>query len=104
MKVEELAYKLSEIKKINLSNTSKSKVTFSSEIGYIKNENPNVVLMSVADPDHFESDDRWGVEATDCYLQLQPQEVVGPIFLGTLYFRGGLPGNYITVITSEARG
>lgn len=92
MIIEELAYRIDAIKKITLPYSRVQTLKFNGEMGYLRNQSMEAILMYKVPPGSASSDTDWGVTATDSAYRIDPGEVIGPLFLDTFYFQVLAPG------------
>lgn len=109
MKIEELAYKITDIKKIPIG-LMWVNVQFSGEIGYLKNESATPLRFSIkhptlpADQGGYVVENLWGVNGvSDGFMQIDAQETVGPLHLHNCYVQGTDAHSQLIVLIHEVR-
>ncbi|MGL5717256.1 MAG: hypothetical protein ACRCX2_29865, partial [Paraclostridium sp.] len=98
------AYKMTEIKALTFTDTFAKPLDFKGKMGYLKNQSAKPISISLVNPNAPGQHTDWGVPAVDAELTIAPGEVIGPLFLTSLYVKVSEPGEkQLLVIIQEVR-
>lgn len=104
MRIEELAYEWTDIKRIVVT-TKYLPLELDGKMCHIKNVSHNVVHLALVSPKETTYHYNWSddIVAEDTYYPILPKETIGPISLGRVYLKTDSGTSEVVLITKGVK-